>query len=263
MYICEIVFQSLRRPLCPYYLVGPLDAVGCRKVSAIVPARDECGTIRSVIEALLASDLIDDVIVVDDGSTDATAAIARSCGVSVDSLPRSHGKAFALARGVRAARHEILFFCDADLTGLTPFTIARIVTPVISGDYGMFVGIRGRKLYWVNRLLHFTPVLGGERALHRSLWDCVPRTYKKNFQIEIALNFFAKRTGRRMGFTVLHGLSQIIKEKKRGLWLGLWQRLLMIRDILLVSGRLYLLLQPQMVLRRVQGRAASAANAPN
>ncbi len=240
-----------------------MHAANIRMVSAIVPARDESRTIGNVLDALLANELVDDVIVVDDGSTDATAAIARSRGATVISLPRSRGKAYALARGVRAARHEILFFGDADLTGLTPATVTRIVTSVISGDYGMYVGIRGRKLYWINRLLHFTPVLGGERALERALWNCVPHTYKKNFQIEIALNFFAKQTGRRMGFTVVQGLGQLIKEKKRGLWLGLWQRMLMIRDIILVSGRLYLVLRPQMVLRRAQGRPASTANAPN
>jgi hypothetical protein len=126
--------------------------------------------------------------------------------------------------------------------------ITQLVTPVTSGEYGMYVGIRGRKTYWANRLLHFTPILGGERVLTRELWDHVPHTYKKNFQIEIALNFFAKRLGRKMGFTVVPGLSQVIKETKRGVWLGLWQRLLMIYDVLLVSWRIYVVLRLQQVV---------------
>ena len=129
--------------------------------------------------------------------------------------------------------------------------ITRIVTPVTSGEYGMFVGIRGRKTYWANRLLHFTPILGGERALRKALWDHVPPDYKRNFQIEIALNFFAKQLGQPMGFTVVHGLSQVIKEKKRGLLPGLWQRFAMIRDILLVSWRIYVVLQAQMIFERL------------
>jgi hypothetical protein len=115
----------------------------------------------------------------------------------------------------------------------------------------MYVGIRGRKTYWANRLLHFTPILGGERALRRELWDHVPPGYKKNFQIEIALNFFAKTNGYRMGFEVMRGLSQVIKEKKRGLLPGLWQRLSMIADILLVSWRIYAVLQAQMAFERL------------
>jgi glycosyltransferase involved in cell wall biosynthesis len=220
-------------------------------VSAIIPAHSECQTICGVIEPLLGHPLIDEIIVVDDGSTDDTAERARSMGVTVFSLPNNGGKASAMSRGVDAARNEIVFFCDADVIGLTPERITQIVTPVTSGAYGMYVGIRGRKTYWANRLLHFTPILGGERALRKTLWDHVPRTYKKNFQIEIALNFFAKQLGQRMGFTVVRGLSQVIKEKKRGFWLGLWQRFLMIYDIVLVSFRLYVVRHMQLLVERL------------
>jgi glycosyltransferase involved in cell wall biosynthesis len=214
-------------------------------VSAVIPAYNECRTIGGVIAPLLGHPLIDEVIVVNDGSTDDTAERARFWGATVVSVPRNGGKASAMARGVLAAKHGIIFFLDADIIGLTPAMITQLVTPVTSGEFGMYVGIRGRKTYWANRLLHFTPILGGERVLTRELWDQVPHTYKKNFQIEIALNFFAKELGRKMGFTVVPGLSQVIKETKRGVWLGLWQRLLMIYDILLVSWRIYVVLRFQ------------------
>jgi glycosyltransferase involved in cell wall biosynthesis len=208
-------------------------------VSAIIPAYNEGQTIGGVIAPLLGHPLIDDVIVVDDGSTDDTVARARAGGAMVVSLPRNGGKASAMVQGVRAAKHDIILFSDADVIGLSPAMITQLVTPVTSGEYGMYVGVRGRKTYWANRLLHFTPILGGERVLTRELWNQVPRTYKKNFQIEIALNFFAKQLGQKMGFTVVPGLSQVIKETKRGVWLGLWQRLLMIYDIVLIGWRLY------------------------
>jgi len=228
-----------------------------KPVSAVVPAHDEAPTIAGVVAPLLAHPLIDEVIVVDDGSTDDTAARARAAGARVVLLLANSGKAEAMSRGVAAARNDLILFCDADLTGLTSETITRIVTPVVSGGYGMFVGIRGRKSYWANRMLHFTPILGGERALTRELWHQVPQAYKKKFQIEIALNFFAKTNGHRMGFTVVSGLSQVIKEKKRGLLPGLWQRLLMIRDILLASWRIYAVLQTRLLFQRAtrEGKA--------
>jgi hypothetical protein len=221
------------------------------RVSAVVPAHNEEPTIAGVVRPLLAHPQIDEVIVVDDGSTDGTAECARAAGATVVSMPENGGKAAAMARGVRAARHDIIFFSDGDLTGLSQEIVARVVTPVTSGGYDMFVGIRGRKTYWANRLLHFTPILGGERALTRALWNQVPPSYKKNFQIEIALNFFAKLNGHRMGFTVVHGLGQVIKEKKRGLLPGLWQRCAMIRDILVVSFRIYIVLQAQLLYARL------------
>ena len=226
--------------------------------SAVVPAHDEQATIAGVVRPLLEHPQIDEVIVVDDGSTDQTAALASAAGARVVSLPSNQGKAEAMSRGVAASRNELIFFCDADLTGLTAEAISRILTPVLLRDHGMFVGIRARRTYWANRLLHFTPILGGERALTRALWDQVPSAYKKNFQIEIALNFFAKTNGHRMGFTVVQGLSQVIKEKKRGLLPGLWQRLSMIVDIVLVSWRIYVVLQAQLFFDR-QSRESKAA----
>jgi len=228
------------------------------RVSAIVPAHDEGPTIRRVVETLVAHPLICEVIVVDDASKDGTAAQARAAGAVVLSMPQNGGKAAAMSLGVAAARSDVVLFCDADVTGLEPGMVSRIVEPVASGDYDMYVGIRGRKTYWANRLLHFTPILGGERVLRRTLWDQVPATYKRNFQIEIALNFFAKLNGHRMGFIVVHGLGQVIKERKRGLLPGLWQRLLMIGDILLVSWRVYAVLQAQLLFDRLTARGNSA-----
>jgi glycosyltransferase involved in cell wall biosynthesis len=221
------------------------------RVSAVIPARDEEPTIGGVIELLVGHPLIDEVIVVDDASTDATATLSRAAGATVVSMPQNGGKAAAMSLGVAVARNDIIFFSDADLTGLTEEKVSLIVLPVTSGEYGMFVGIRGRRSYWANRLLHFTPILGGERALARELWEQVPDGYKKNFQIEIALNFFAKHYGYCMGFRVVPGVEQVIKEKKRGLFPGLWQRLSMIGDILLVSWRIYALLQAQLLFQRL------------
>jgi glycosyltransferase involved in cell wall biosynthesis len=218
------------------------------KVSAVVPAHDEESTVGGVVAALVAHPLVAEVIVVDDASTDDTAEQAREAGARVVSMPENGGKAAAMERGVAAARHDVIFFSDADLTGLSADKVSRVVEPVISGAYDMFVGIRGRRTYWVNRLLHFTPILGGERALRRELWEQVPPACKKNFQIEIALNYYAKLNGHRMGITVLHGLEQVIKEKKRGLLPGLWARLLMIRDIVLVSAKLYLVNELRLLL---------------
>jgi hypothetical protein len=94
--------------------------------------------------------------------------------------------------------------------------------------------------YWLNRLLYFIPVLGGERALSKDIWEAVPRLYRKGFQIEIALNYYTKKSGRKMGFAVMPGLSQVIKEEKRGFCLGMWQRLKMCGEVFWISFRLYI-----------------------
>jgi hypothetical protein len=65
--------------------------------------------------------------------------------------------------------------------------------------------------------------------------------YRKGFQIEIALNYYTKKSGQKMAFGVMPGLSQVIKEKKRGFWLGLWQRIKMCSEVLWISFRLYVI----------------------
>jgi len=227
-------------------------------VSAVVPARDEASTISGVLAALVGHPLIDEVIVVDDASTDETSCLARAAGAKVIAMKRNGGKAAAMALGVAAARHDIIFFSDADLTGLTQDMVSSLLRPVTAGRFDMFVGIRKRKTYWANRLLHFSPLIGGERTVTRALWLDVPDAFKKNFQIDIALNFFAKANGHRMGFTVVKGLGQVIKERKRGLFRGAWQRLSMIADILIVSWRVYAVHQARLLVERPPRRRRAA-----
>src|SRR5436190_6825020 len=211
------------------------------KVSAIIAAYNEQDTIAQVIQAIEGHPLVDEIIVVDDGSADATSARAKKTSANVITLETNQGKAGAMSAGVRAARNNTILFLDADILGLTHEIITLTVTPVLTGKCGMFVAIRARRTYWMNRLLYFIPVLGGERALTKELWRHVPRIYRKGFQIEIALNYYTKKSGRKMSFAVMPGLSQIIKEKKRGFWLGLLQRIKMCGEVFWISFRLYVI----------------------
>jgi len=211
------------------------------KVSAIIAAYNEQDTIANVIRAVEGHPLVDEIIVVDDGSKDATSERARETSARVITLEKNEGKAGAMDAGVRTARNNTILFLDADILGLTHEIITLTATPVLAAKCGMFVAIRARRTYWMNRLLYFIPVLGGERALTKEIWRSVPRIYRKGFQIEIALNYYTKKSGRKMAFGVMPGLSQVIKEKKRGFWLGLVQRIKMCAEVLWISFRLYVI----------------------
>lgn len=209
------------------------------RVSAIIPAYNEEATVEEVVREIASSPLIDEVIVVDDGSHDHTAEAAQKAGARVIVLRHNEGKARAMAHGVRAARHDVVFFADADIHGLTAEKIGRIVEPVLSGKYAMFVGIRKRRSHFLNKFLRIAPVLGGERAITKELWNSVPRLYKKGFQIEIAMNYYTKRFGKRMGFRLMPGVRQTIKEKKHGVIRGFFERLKMIADVAAIGCKLY------------------------
>lgn len=210
-------------------------------VSAVIPAFNEADTVGEAISSAIGHPDILEVIVVDDGSTDDTARVAETAGARVVRLDRNHGKAGALEAGVRAARHDIILFVDADVTGQTTESLSRIMQPVIDGRVEMYVGVRARRTLWLNRLLRLAPIIGGERALTRRLWDAVPRKHKNGFQIEIALNYTAKQFERGMGFELVPGTAHRVKERKYGILLGLLRRIRMMADVLTISIRLYVL----------------------
>lgn len=214
------------------------------KVAAIVAAYDEAGTIHRALQALAAYPGFSEVIVVDDGSSDGTAAVAASFGVRVISHPENLGKGKAMATGVAATNAEILFFCDADMYGIDDAMLDSILQPVLQGETEMVIAMRNWRMYYVESIASLIPILGGQRALTRELWNAVPRVYKERFMIETALNFHARYWGRGFQYRVCPGLRQVIKERKYGLWRGLIARARMALDILLTQLRLQLLEVP-------------------
>jgi hypothetical protein len=105
----------------------------------------------------------------------------------------------------------------------------------------MFIGITERKSFWLNRILHFFPLISGQRALTRRLWEYVPAEYKSGFQIELALNYFSRKFKKGSGSMLLRGVGHTTKEKKHGFWKGFLSRVRMDGEIVLISFRLYIL----------------------
>ena len=212
------------------------------RTTAIVAAYNEEGTIADVLRALTASPLIDEVIVVSDGSEDATVQIARTFdGVRTVALHENHGKGFAMAVGVANATNDTFFFCDGDMYNVTEDHIRALVSPVLSGDCDMNIGVRNRGD--VANFLHLRmkcgPVLSGIRVMRRMVFETVPPQYQSHYKIEAALNCFCARAGYRQQQTVIYGLDHVIKESKRGLADGLQARWKMSREVFLLLFDLY------------------------
>lgn len=202
------------------------------RVSAVVAAYKERPRIGSVLETLIQTPCISEVIVVDDGSSDGTAEFVKEKFPSVRLLVNEHnrGKAYSMDRGVKESTGDVIFFCDADLVGLTPEMVLDIVEPVLEKKYDMFIGIRNNVMQ--KSFLPFA-LNSGERAMRKEVWQRLPQFYKYRFRIEAGLNFMVYFMGSLgMGYKVM-SYYQTLKEKKYGFWRGEWQRQKMNFDVVI------------------------------
>jgi glycosyltransferase involved in cell wall biosynthesis len=197
-----------------------------KKVCAIIPAYKEEKRIESVIIEIEKAKLVDEIIVVDDGSKDNIEDVCKKHKrVKLIKNKKNRGKAFAMDTGVKKTKAEIIIFLDADLINLTYELIDKIILPVKKGDYEMFIATRKK----INN--KFT-LWSGQRAIKRELWFRIPLFYKKGFRIELGMNFFAKSFG-----FIYKKFNQHIKEEKYGLLWGIYRRFFMILQIIMAYGR--------------------------
>jgi glycosyltransferase involved in cell wall biosynthesis len=123
---------------------------------AIVPALNEAGSIGAVIAEIRAFDPGFEIVVVDDGSSDATAAAAAAVGAHVLELPYNLGIGGAVQTGYQFARErgfELAVQIDGDGQHV-PAEVARLVEPVLDGRADLVVGTRfvGPRAYRTTRM---------------------------------------------------------------------------------------------------------------
>lgn len=105
------------------------------RVSVCLPARDEAVTIGAIIEevaALRRAGVVDEIVVVDDGSTDATGERAHRAGADVVRLEVPSGKGAAMRRAATVATGEVVVFLDADVSNFGADFVTRLLGPILA-----------------------------------------------------------------------------------------------------------------------------------
>jgi glucosyl-3-phosphoglycerate synthase len=116
-----------------------LRAKARRRVTVCIPARDEALTIGPIVAAvqrdlLEGAGLVDEVLVVDDGSTDGTAAVAADAGATVvppAPFEPAHGKGRAMARGLEFSTGDVVVFLDGDVETFGPHFVTGLLGPLL------------------------------------------------------------------------------------------------------------------------------------
>jgi glucosyl-3-phosphoglycerate synthase len=138
------IWLSDRRWSRPGWSIGQLkEAKAGRTISVVLPALNEEETIESVVDSIspLVDGLVDELIVLDSGSTDDTEIRAIAAGARVVSreqavpeVPARPGKGEALWRSLAATSGDIVVFVDSDLINPHPMFVPWLVGPLLTGD---------------------------------------------------------------------------------------------------------------------------------
>jgi glycosyltransferase involved in cell wall biosynthesis len=201
------------------------------RVAVIIPAFNEAETIGAVLRVVRGLADIHRVVVVSDGSTDATAEVARRSGADVIENPVNLGKGAAMRIGWESVDEEIVLFLDADLVGLTAEHVRGLIGPIVRGEADATVGVFEGGRLPTDLAQALAPFLSGQRAVRRALLDHVELD-DGGFGVELAIHRALKRLNVPIQEVVLQDLSQVLKEEKLGLYKGLAARMKMYWDIL-------------------------------
>lgn len=192
---------------------------GAVRVVALVPARDEEATVAQTVEALRGLPL-DEVVVVDDGSSDATSALALTAGATVLRIRGHAGKGGAMEGALdRLPPADVWLFADADL-GSSAEGLGSLLGVVMSGRADMAVAmlppqpgggmgtVKRASAAAIRLLSHYRPEepLSGQRAVTATCLAAI-RPLAGGFGVETAMTIDAVRGGFRVVEIPVPGLT--------------------------------------------------------
>lgn len=203
------------------------------KVSVLIPAYNEEPRVGKVIDAAFSSSLVDEVIVISDGSSDRTVDVALNHGAKVVELFLNQGKGDAIITGAKLCSNDLILLLDADLLGMTNKHIDSLIMPVLKKEADTSIGIflSGKLNTTLAQLL--APYLSGQRVINKNfILNNITKLKSKGYAFETIMFVLVRKLRLREKVVFLKGSSQVTKEEKLGLTKGLYHRLKMYHQIL-------------------------------
>ena len=206
-------------------------------VSAVIPAFNERGRLKKVLQVVCQYPGLKEILVIDDGSTDNTRLDLEELEpkderVRYIRLDKNQGKGKAMRAGVEHASGEYVLFLDADLYNLNSEHLDVLIRPVVEGKADMTVGIfRGGK--WLTDFSQrVVPWLSGQRCMVRRVFFDIPIDLVSGYGIETAFTVLAHDLHWRLKYVPLQGAYHKPTETRRGAVTGLLWKLRMYEQII-------------------------------
>ncbi len=182
-----------------------------KTITVVIPAYNEEARIVDTLQAVKSIAGIDQIIVVNDGSTDKTSERAREQGVKVLDLEINRGKGGAMNAVIPMIDTDIVVFLDADLgtsaaearkiidpvlNGETDLCIAAFPPPTKKGGFGIVKGTAARAIKKAGNI-DVTAPLSGQRAMTRSVLEALT-PFHEAYGVELGMSISALQMGYRL-----------------------------------------------------------------
>lgn len=185
--------------------------------SAVICVYNEEKTIKNVIRSVYESLIINEIIVINDGSTDNTKKIIEQISLEIKitaiHFDKNKGKGYAMAVGVENATNEIIAFIDADQTKIIPGYIDLMTSLLVQNGNDMVLGYTTTS--FLNLNINPLKILTGERTLYKkNIIPILDKMKKSRFGVETLLYLHYASMDKKIKYTKLVGLKHKDKYKK-------------------------------------------------
>ncbi len=210
------------------------------EVTAIVPVYNEEKTIKGVLDLLVSSEKINEIIVIDSGSKDKTPQIIKTFKdkkIKKMRLKEPIGKGGAVKVATKNIKSDITLFFDADLIGLKKKHVEQLLEPVVNENAVMVIGLRDKGNFIANMLMPYFPLTGGERAMPTNVFMKIRKSpLISGWGLESVMNDYCKKKKLKVVKVKLNGMDHIgLQTKKYGLMAFLKE----IYDVVLTKIKLW------------------------
>ena len=179
-----------------------------KAITVVIPAFNEENTIAATVRAVQKLDYISRILVVDDGSTDQTAAAAEKTGAEILKLSPNRGKGGAMNAAVQYIQGDIVAFIDADL-GQCAEQVGLILQPLLNEEADLVIaafppakkkggfGLVKNTARWAIRKagqMEMVSPLSGQRAMNKEVLQAVT-PFKEAYGVELGMTIKALQKG--------------------------------------------------------------------
>ena len=216
-----------------------------QKITALIPFYNEGERILQTLRVLTNAPIFDEIICVDDGSTDGSADLVREefGSVKLVQLPKNEGKCEAVKRGLEQVKTELVFLLDADLKDLDASEFTQAIEKFRAQHFDMFMLCRSEAPFIV-RLVRGHIIFTGLRLMYTKDLKAVFSKSISKYELEVAINKFMIDVHKKVGWQGSK-TTNTYKMEKWGFLKGLQMEVTMNFNLVKHSG-------PRELLRQIR-----------